>query len=131
VLTVSDNNAHAIVVVDPQAIIRHWSTGAAELFGYSQSEAEGESLDLIMPDEFRTWHEAAYGRSMETGLTSVSGTATLNRPVKCRDGRVRPFLARLVFMKDPLDRTVGATMIFVSTAERPDSTGAHESADPA
>jgi PAS domain S-box-containing protein len=103
---------HAVVLVDAQGVIRHWSVGAEQLFGYSPADAEGSPLDLIVPDGDREWHEQAYDRSMHSGTTRVDGATVLDRPVRCSDGMTRSFKARLVFMKDPRDHAVGAAMIF-------------------
>jgi PAS domain S-box-containing protein len=48
----------AIVVADTDGVIVHWNAGAERLFGHSPEDAVGQSLDLIVPDEFRDRHWA-------------------------------------------------------------------------
>ena len=43
---------HAIVVADPQGVIRHWSPDAEALFGHPAADAVGKSLDVIVPKGF-------------------------------------------------------------------------------
>jgi PAS domain S-box-containing protein len=50
--TVSD----AIIAADRDGVIRFWNPGAERIFGYSASESEGQSLDLIVPERQRARH---------------------------------------------------------------------------
>lgn len=45
-------SADAVLFIDGDFVIRSWSLGAEDLLGYSQGEAVGSSVDLIMPDGF-------------------------------------------------------------------------------
>lgn len=44
----------AIISLDAQGTILNWNAGAERLYGYTRSEALGESLALIVPDELRS-----------------------------------------------------------------------------
>jgi PAS domain S-box-containing protein len=59
----------AIVYADFGGLIRFWNHGAERIFGYSEKEAIGMSLDLIMPENLRARHWAAYSETMRTGKT--------------------------------------------------------------
>ena len=110
-MSVVSSDPCGLVVVDADGVIRHWDSGAQELFGYTIAEAEGQRLDFFVPDGDRQWN----------------GSAVLERPVKCSDGTIRPFAARRVSMTDPGDHPVGAAMIFVrqpATAAAPRATTA-------
>jgi PAS domain S-box-containing protein len=48
--------ADAIVASDRDGIIRAWNPGAVGIFGYAETEAVGQSLDIIMPDRLRMRH---------------------------------------------------------------------------
>jgi PAS domain-containing protein len=64
--------ADAVVVADPSGAIRFWSPAAERLFGFTEGEAVGNSLDLIVPERFRERHWAGYKRTMATGQTGYA-----------------------------------------------------------
>ena len=43
----------AIIVADVQGRIGLWNPAAERLFGFTEAEAVGRSLDLIIPERFR------------------------------------------------------------------------------
>ena len=59
----------AVIVADPSGAIRFWNPAAERLFGFTEAEALGNSLDLIVPERFRERHWAGYKRTMTTGQT--------------------------------------------------------------
>jgi len=59
----------AIVCADSSGLILFWNDGAERIFGYSAKEAIGSSLDLIIPENLRARHWAAYRETMRTGKT--------------------------------------------------------------
>lgn len=106
-----DPPSPATVMADTAGRIRHWSDGAAALFGFSAEEAVGQSLDLIVPEDYRERHWEGFHRAMSTGQCRLDRAAT-NLPVRCRDGTVRPYPARFVFLTDPRDKVVGAMGVY-------------------
>src|SRR5215469_7759284 len=57
----------AIVYADKEGVIRFWNAGAARIFGFSEAEAMGQSLDLIIPETLRARHWTGFDKTMETG----------------------------------------------------------------
>lgn len=55
------------------------------MFGYSATEAEGKSLDLIIPENLRERHWEGYHKVMASGVTRY-GTELLAAPGICKDG---------------------------------------------
>jgi PAS domain S-box-containing protein len=110
----------AIVLSDTTGHIRHWSDGAERLSGWTRAEAEGRSLDLIVPEAYRERHWSGFRRAMATAECKADG-ATSNLFVQCKDGSVRPFPARFIFLRDARNRPVGAMAIYAtpSRAEEP------------
>ena len=76
----------AIVASDAEGIIVLWNAGAERVFGYTEDEALGRSLDLITPERLRARHWEGYARSMQTGSTKY-GTTLLKVPATHKDGR--------------------------------------------
>jgi PAS domain S-box-containing protein len=77
--------ADAVVVADPVGTIVFWNLAATRLFGWSDAEAVGSSLDLIIPERLRARHWEGYQRVMETGHTDY-GSRLLEVPALHRDG---------------------------------------------
>lgn len=77
--------ADAVVICDPDGVLRFWNTAATHLFGWTADEAVGASLDLIIPERLRDRHWAGYRRVMATGHTDYGGRL-LEVPALHRDG---------------------------------------------
>jgi PAS domain S-box-containing protein len=75
----------AMVVADANERIVLWNPAATRIFGYSEQEALGSTLDLIVPERQRQKHNEGYSKSMETGTTRY-GTSLLKVPAKHKDG---------------------------------------------
>ena len=76
----------AIVAAGPDGSILLWNRAAGRMFGYSEGEALGHSLDLIIPERFRDRHWEGYREVMRTGKTRY-GTEVLRVPAVHKDGR--------------------------------------------
>ena len=76
----------AIIASDATGAITLWNPGAERMFGYSESEALGRSLDLITPERLRQRHWEGYHKSMDTGTTKY-GNDLLRVPATHKDGR--------------------------------------------
>jgi PAS domain S-box-containing protein len=63
-----------------------WNRAAERIFGYTEAEALGRSLDLIIPERLQTRHWEGYRRVMQTGETRY-GTEVLRVPAVHKDGR--------------------------------------------
>jgi PAS domain S-box-containing protein len=71
----------AIIVADREGHIRVWNSGAEGVFGWSEREALGERLDLIIPERFRAAHWSAFDQAVTTGETKHGGEAMTTRSV--------------------------------------------------
>jgi PAS domain S-box-containing protein len=78
--------ADAVIFADLSGAIRFWNPAAQRLFGFTEAEALGSSLDLIVPARFRERHWAGYNRAMATGQTRYAHDV-LRVPAVHRDGR--------------------------------------------
>ena len=75
----------AIIIADPEGMIRLWNPAAERVFGFTSGEALGCSLDVIIPERFRTRHWAGYREVMRTGQTRY-GADVLRVPGLRKDG---------------------------------------------
>lgn len=76
----------AIVAAGTDGSILLWNRAAERIFGYTEAEALGQSLNLIIPERLRLRHWEGYRRAMQTGETRY-GTEILRVPAVHKDGR--------------------------------------------
>jgi PAS domain S-box-containing protein len=76
----------AAIYADADGVIRHWNQGAARIFGFSEAEALGQSLDLIIPENLRARHWEGYRETMRTGQSRYDGGQLLSVPAIRKDG---------------------------------------------
>ena len=76
----------AIVYADDLGLIRLWNSGAERIFGYSEAEAIGKSLDIIIPENQRRRHWDGFGQTLATGVTRYGAGSLLSVPAIRKDG---------------------------------------------
>lgn len=76
----------AVIACDASGVIKLWNPAAERIFGYSESEALGKPLDLIIPERLRQRHWDGYRKTMETGKTRY-GNDVLRVPAIDKQGR--------------------------------------------
>lgn len=105
-----------VVVVDSSGIIRMWDAAAEELFGHDAASVVGESLDSLVPAEYRARHWAGFNALMAATGDSEPDRGAVSVPVRCVDGALRRCAVRLILLLDPWGRAAGAAAVF-SAAE--------------
>lgn len=75
----------AIITADDHGEIVSWNPAAARIFGYTEEEALGQSLTLIIPERFHEQHTAGHRRVVETGETRIIGK-TVEVFGRCKGG---------------------------------------------
>jgi PAS domain S-box-containing protein len=75
----------AVIAADASGAIIFWNPAATRLFGYTQHEAMGQSLDLITPQRHQKRHWDGYHKTMESGQTKY-GHDVLKVPAVHKDG---------------------------------------------
>ena len=76
----------AVIAADAEGKITLWNRGAERIFGYTEEDAIGNTLDLITPERLRQRHWTGYDKSMATGTTKY-GNDLLRVPAMHKDGR--------------------------------------------
>jgi PAS domain S-box-containing protein len=77
----------AIIATDRAGTISLWNPGATRIFGFTEVEAIGRSLDIIIPENQRKRHWDGYARTMETGQSRYGAGDLLAVPALTKDGR--------------------------------------------
>ena len=101
----------AIVVCDASGAITVWNPAAERMFGFSPTEAIGQSLDLIIPERQRQRHWDGYHKTMATGQTRY-GHDVLRVPALHKDGRPLS-IAFTVAMLHTADAAVSAIVAVI------------------
>jgi PAS domain S-box-containing protein len=70
---IMDSANDAIITADSKGNILSWNQAASTILGYSQDEAVGEPLTLIIPEEYRSLHDAGIERVASGGKHHVIG----------------------------------------------------------
>lgn len=76
----------AVIVADRNGAIALWNPAAERIFGFTETEALGRSLDLIIPERQREKHWNGYNQTMQTGQTRYA-TDILRVPALHKDGQ--------------------------------------------
>jgi PAS domain S-box-containing protein len=76
----------AIIVCDAEGAIVLWNKACERIFGFTEADALGQSLDLIIPERQRQRHWDGYNKTMETAVTRY-GADLLKVPALHKDGR--------------------------------------------
>jgi PAS domain S-box-containing protein len=76
----------AIVYADADGRIAFWNKGAERIFGFSEAEAIGKSLDIIIPENLRERHWNGYAKTVRTGKTRYGAGDLLAVPALRKDG---------------------------------------------
>jgi PAS domain S-box-containing protein len=100
----------AVIFADRKGAIRLWNRAAETMFGYSADEALGQSLDLIVPERFRTRHWDGYRHVMATGVTSY-GDRLLAVPAMRKDGQRISIEFSIALLRDDRGELAGAAAI--------------------
>jgi PAS domain S-box-containing protein len=71
--SVMESAIDAIISGDDTGHIRSWNSAAAALFGYTESQAIGEPIELIIPERYRRQHQQGIQRVSSGGPSHVIG----------------------------------------------------------
>ena len=76
----------AVMVCDAAGAILLWNPACERMFGHSEAEVLGLSMDMIIPERLRGRHWEGYHKTMATGITKY-GTDVLRVPAVDKQGR--------------------------------------------
>ena len=101
----------AIVAADASGAMTLWNPAAERMFGFTEQEALGQSLDLIIPQRQQQRHWDGYHKTMETGVTKY-GNDVLRVPAVHKDGHTLSIAFTVALLHAP-DGNVSAIVAVI------------------
>lgn len=81
-----EESPDVILAADRKGFIVYWNKSAEEIFGFEKKEAEGSSLDIIIPEKLQQRHWEGFNKVMETGKSKYSKKDMLSVPAMTKSG---------------------------------------------
>jgi PAS domain S-box-containing protein len=97
----------AIVFADAGGRIRFWNAAATRIFGFTESEAIGTRLDLIIPERLRGRHWEGYDKVMGGAPSRYGEGALLSVPALRKDGTQISVEFTILPVQDETGRLLG------------------------
>ncbi len=110
--------ADAIVYADAEGVIRLWNRGAVRIFGFTESEVLGQSLDIIIPQSLRERHWLGYRGTMQTGRSRYGDGQLLSVPAVRKDGTRISVEFTIVPFTDDAGQMIGIAAIMRDATAR-------------
>jgi PAS domain S-box-containing protein len=108
----------ALISSDSDGRITFWNPGAERIFGFSRSEAIGQSLDLIIPERLRERHWTGYTEVMRTGESRYGHGDLLSVPALRKDGARLSIEFTIVPLKDEAGAMMGMAAVMRDVTAR-------------
>lgn len=106
-----DGVGDGIMAADAQGLITLWNPACTRMFGFTEADAIGKSLDLIIPQRQQKPHWDGYQKTMETGITKY-GNDVLRVPAVHKDGHTLSIAFTVSMLHNP-DGTVSAIVAVI------------------
>ncbi len=106
-----NSTSDAIIATDRDGAIVFWNPGAARIFGFTAAETEGQSLDLIIPENLRARHWSGYRHTMATGTSRYGDGDLLSVPALAKDGRRISVEFTIVMLRDAAQQVTGTVAV--------------------
>lgn len=116
--TLASEAADAIIYADATGAIAFWNKGAESIFGFTEAEALGKSLDIIIPENLRGRHWAGFDATMRTGKTRYGAGDLLAVPALRKDGARISVEFTILPFNDDAGRMVGIAAILRDVTKR-------------
>ncbi len=70
---VLDGVQSAVITITEHGLVESFNQSAVQMFGYSAPEVVGNNIRMLMPDPYRSEHDAYLGNYLRTGVKKVIG----------------------------------------------------------
>jgi len=107
----------AVMVADASGAITLWNPASERMFGYTEAEALGKSLDIIIPQRQQQRHWDGYHKTMETGKTRY-GNDVLRVPAVHKDGHTLSIAFTVALLMTPDNKVAGIAAVVRDESDR-------------
>jgi PAS domain S-box-containing protein len=97
----------AIIYADAAGTIAFWNKGAQRIFGFTEAEALGKSLDIIIPESLRQRHWGGFEQTVQSGKSHYGAGDVLAVPALRKDGTHISVEFTILPFHDRAGRTLG------------------------
>jgi len=108
----------AIVYADAAGLIAFWNKGAERIFGFSEAEAVGKSLDIIIPENLQKRHWDGFAETVRTGKTRYGTGDVLAVPALRKGGARISIEFTILPFSDRAGRMLGIAAILRDVTKR-------------
>ena len=108
----------AIIATDREGRITFWNPGAERIFDFTASEAVGQSLDIIIPENLRARHWSGFRHTMATGTSRYGHGDLLSVPGLTRDGARISVEFTIVLLRNGAQETTGTVAVMRDVTKR-------------
>ena len=112
-----EQSPDAVIFAGTDGVIVVWNAAAERVFGHKASEAIGQNLDIIIPEQFRNAHWTGYDRALGDGATKYRGQALTTRATRA-DGETIYVDLGFEIIKDASGGVIGAMATARDVTER-------------
>ena len=108
----------AIIATDREGKITFWNPGAERIFGFTAGEANGQSLDLIIPENLRARHWSGFRHTMATGTSRYGHGDLLSVPGLTKDGARISVEFTILLLRDGMQAVTGTVAVMRDVTKR-------------
>ena len=112
-----DQGPDAVIFAGADGLIAYWNAAAERIFGHTSAAAMGQSLDIIIPEQYREAHWTAYDRALADGDTKYRGQSLATRSVRADGEKIYVELS-FGIIKDAAGASIGAIATARDITER-------------
>jgi PAS domain S-box-containing protein len=115
---VLSTKSDALIAADTKGVITFWNPGATRIFGFSEAEAIGQSLDIIIPERLRQRHWDGYDKTMATGESRYGESDLLAVPAVRKDGTALSIEFTIMMLRDAGGGIIGIAALLRDVTRR-------------
>ena len=115
---VLSTKSDALIAADKKGVITFWNPGATRIFGFSEVEAIGQSLDIIIPERLRQRHWDGYDKTMATGESRYGESDLLAVPAVRKDGTALSIEFTIMMLRDAGGGIIGIAALLRDVTRR-------------
>ena len=112
-----DQGPDAVIFAGTDGLVAYWNAAAERIFGHTSAAAMGQSLDIIIPEQYREAHWTAFDRALGDGDTKYRGQSLATRSVRADGEKIYVELS-FGIIKDAAGASIGAIATARDITER-------------